>query len=349
MLLASIAMTHSKQLIIPGDQRIHYGGRWDTSDTLRARYSWPGVSLSVRFNGTSIGVRLNDRTNYFNVTIDGRFHGIFHGTMEGETEYTLASGLADTVHTLRFSRRNITFGEPYAFGGIVLDSTATLLPPLPPLPRKMEFVGDSFTAAESNEAVEQEVPWEARFPVTNIDRGFAPLIARHFQADYITTCRSGSGMFCDWRGDKTETIPRRFDRALMEAEQPRWNFTRWQPDVAVICLGLNDYSGLRDSSGEVSPGRSEHFRMAYHEFIDRIRWLYPGVKIVAVAAFPAWIRSNVSQVINEEQAGGHNDVFYATFDEFPGGYVANGHPTVATHQKMAEQLIKAMETFKLFN
>ena len=348
LLLASAGAGNAGALIRPNHPLIRYEGRWDRSDSLHAKYSWPGTRITARFSGTSVGVRLNDNTNYFNVFIDGKLHSIFHGAAEGEAEYALARGLADTVHTLRFSRRNITFGEPYTFAGILLDSNATLLPLPQQEKRKIEFIGDSFTAAESNEALKQEVPWGARFPVTNIDWGFAAIIARHFRAEYITTCRSGSGMFCDWNGDRTGTIPARFDRALMEAPDPKWDFTRWVPDAVVICLGLNDHSGLRDSSGAVSIEDANCFRIAYREFIDRIRWLYPGVKIVAVAAFPEWIRTNVAQVVKDEKAAGHKDIFYATFDEFKGGYVANGHPTVETHRKMAEQMIRAMEGFHLF-
>ncbi len=347
-LLVSGNPMYPKTLIPANNPHIQYGGRWDRSDSSQARYSWPGVYLSAKFSGTSIGVRLNDHTNYFNVYIDGKLRRVFHGTQAGEAEYLLAEGLDDTVHTFRLSRRNITFGEPYSFAGILLDSNAILLPPSSLPERKIEFVGDSFTAAESNESKEQDVPWEARFPVTNIDEGFAPIIARHFQAQYTTTCRSGSGMLCDWRGDSVETIPYRFDRALMEAVEPKWDFTRWIPDVVVICLGLNDHSGLRDKKGFISIDNARRFRAAYHAFVDRIRRLYPSVKIVAVAAFPEWIRTNVSQVIDEERTNGHKDVYYTTFDEFPGGYVANGHPTVATHQKMADQIIQSMESFHLF-
>jgi hypothetical protein len=341
-------MGYPRQLVTPGSPLIQYGGRWDLSDSLHARYSWPGVFLSVRFTGSSIGVRLNDRINYFNVYIDGTFRNVFHGTESGEADYVLADCLSDTVHTLRLSRRNITFEAPYTFGGILIDSTATLLPPPPIANRKIEFIGDSFTAAESNEAVEQQLPWEARFPVTNIDKGFAPIIAQHFQAEYITTCRSGSGLMCDWRGDRTETIPRRYNRTLMESDRSEWDFARWRPDVVVICLGLNDHSGLREQNGTVSPEHSKQFCQAYHDFIARIRSLYPHVQIVAVAAFPEWIRVNITNIVDAEQASGHDDVFYATFDEFPGGYVANGHPTVVTHKKMAEQLIKQMERSQLF-
>jgi hypothetical protein len=67
-----------------------------------------------------------------------------------------------------------------------------------------------------------------------------------------------------------------------------------------------------------------------------------------VLAYPEWIRRNVKQLVDEEKASGKLDIYYSTFDEFPGGYVANGHPTVATHQKMADQLIKDMESFDLF-
>jgi hypothetical protein len=70
--------------------------------------------------------------------------------------------------------------------------------------------------------------------------------------------------------------------------------------------------------------------------------------MVAIAAFPEWIRTNVRKVVDEEIHLGMNNIYYTQFDEFPGGYVGNGHPTVATHQKMADQLIASMESFQLF-
>jgi hypothetical protein len=69
--------------------------------------------------------------------------------------------------------------------------------------------------------------------------------------------------------------------------------------------------------------------------------VYPGVAIIAVAAFHPWIRENVRKVVAEEAAAGRTDIFSCSFSEYPGGYVANGHPTVSTHQKMAEEIIGA--------
>jgi hypothetical protein len=77
--------------------------------------------------------------------------------------------------------------------------------------------------------------------------------------------------------------------------------------------------------------------------------VYPGVKIVAVAAFPEWIKKNVQQVVKEETQSDRNDVFYAHFDDFPDGKVAYGHPTVESHKKIADQIIHAMDQLKIFS
>ncbi|HTR81045.1 MAG TPA: hypothetical protein VMM58_05385 [Bacteroidota bacterium] len=347
-LLGLTSIMAATNFVPANNPNIQYFGRWDMTDSLHPRYSWPGVYIYAEFSGTRVGVRLTDGTDYFNVYIDGKLRGVFHGNNSQESDYILADSLANTKHTLLFSRRNITFEAPYTFSGIILDSAGMLLPPPAKPSHKIEFIGDSFTAAESDETNQQQLDWEARFPVTNIDKGFAPLIAKHFSAQYTTTCRSGAGMYCDWQGNINVTIPKRFDRTLMESSEPKWNFKQWIPDVAVVCLGLNDRSGLTGKDGKISNEKSTLFRNTYRQFLDTLRRVYPGVKIVLVAAYPEWIRTNVKQIYDEEIGSGKHDIYYSSFDEFPGGYVGNGHPTVETHRKMADELIEQMETFNLF-
>jgi hypothetical protein len=341
-------MAYSTQFIPANNPCIQYYGRWDMTDSLHPRHSWPGVYLCAGFSGTSIGIRMTDSVNYYNVYIDGKFLKVLHGTKTGEADYVLADSLTNTRHTLLFSKRNIMFDAVFSVSGLFLDEGADLFP-LPPKPtRKIEFIGDSFTAAESNEATVQELPWEERFPVTNIDKGFAPIIARHFQAQYHTICRSGSGMTCDWQGNPDAAIPNLFDRTLMEAREPKWNFKQWIPDLVVLCLGLNDYSGLKEKNGSATEENSASFRKGYHDFLATLRTFYPGTTILAVAAYPEWIQNNVQQVVHEERQSGKKDIYYTHFDDFPGGYVANGHPTVQTHRKIADQVICAIEEFKIF-
>jgi hypothetical protein len=350
VLFSGLSLAHANPMtFIPANNPcIHYSGRWDMTDALHPKHSWPGVYVTTTFTGTRIGILMNDNTNYYNVYVDGKLHRIFHGTMPGIAEYILADTLGPSTHTFRFSKRNIAFDEIFSIDGFLLNDGDSLLPAPSEPNRKIEFIGDSFTAAESNEATAPSLPWVERFPVTNIDKGFAVLMARHFNAQYHTTCRSGSGMVCDWQGKTNVSIPALFDRTLMERKEPKWDFKQWVPDVVVIILGLNDQTGLKGPDGRVSEANSIRFKQTYLSFLKTIRSEYPGLTIIAVAAPPPWIRTNVREVVDEERRRGNTDIHYAHFDEFPGGYVANNHPTVETHEKIAAQIIQEMESLKVF-
>lgn len=341
-------MLYSTQVIPANHPYIQYFGRWDLTDSLHPKHSWPGVYIYAEFSGKCIGIRMTDNTNYYNIYIDGKFHGVFHGNKIDEADYILADSLEEMHHTFLMSKRNIVFNSIFSISGLLLDEGAVLFPPPLKPSQKIEFIGDSFTASESNEATVQQLAWEERFPVTNIDKGFAPLIARHYGAQYQTTCRSGSGMVCDWQGNFNVSLPKLFDRTLMEADTPKWDFKQWIPDLVVVCLGLNDHSGLKGNDGTVSEEKSAIFRNGYHNFLMTLRTVYPDVKILAVAPPVEWIRNNVQQVVNEELKNGRKDIYYTHFDEFPGGYVANGHPTVETHRKIADQIITAIDRFEFF-
>lgn len=348
LIIGSNEMIYPSNFIPANNPYIKYYGRWDFSDSLHPKHSWPGVYVYTEFTGKSIGIRIADKTSYYNVYIDGKLNMILHGDTAIDKDYIITDTLENSRHSFRLSRRNISFDEVFTFSGLILDDGAELLQPSPEPERRIEFIGDSYTAAESNEATVQELEWEARFPVTNIDKGFASVIANHYNAQYHTICRSGAGMLCDWQGNYELQLPQRFDRTLMDFSEPKWDFDKWIPNLVVICLGLNDYSGLKDSSGDVSNEKSFMFRKAYTDFIANIRSVYPGVKILAVAAYEKWIRTNVKKIVDEEKAAGANDVYYSQFDYFEGGYVAYGHPTVETHMKMADQIIKSIDTDKIF-
>jgi hypothetical protein len=340
-------MSLAKKFIAPGNPNIHYSGRWDKSDSAEYKHSWPGTYFYAEFSGTSIGVRISDSKNYYNVFIDGKFHSVFKGTQQGVYDYTLTNNLNEGKHTLRFSKRNIMFGEVFSFYGLLIDDNAEILPSDMNYKHRIEFIGDSFTAAESNEATVQQLDWTDRFPVTNIDKGFVGVISNYFNAEYTATCRSGSGILCNWEGNFNETIPAKFDRTLMESNEPKWNFKSWIPELVIICLGLNDYSGLREKDGTVSDINSKKFRDAYKSFIEKLMEIYPDSWILAVAPHVEWIRSNVRIIVDEQIKNGNDKIHYSHFSEYPDGYVAYGHPTTGTHKKIADEIIEAVNRYRL--
>ena len=327
---------------------IQYFGRWDFSDSVHPEQSWPGVYICAEFSGSSIGIRIDDNVNYYNVYIDNKFLKIFKGDKDGDADYMLADGLENTNHSFRLSKRNISFGRVFTFSGLLLSENGTILKPAPEPVRKIEFIGDSFTAAEGNETKELEMKWENKFPFTNIDKGFVGDIAAHYNAQYHATCRSGMGLVCDWQGKFDLAMPKWFDRTLMEREDPKWDFKQWIPNLVVICLGLNDLSGLKGKDTVVSEENSSLFRKTYHDFIATVRGFYPGVTIVAVSAHPEWTQKNIKLVVDEENSMGHKDISFAQFGFFNGGYVANGHPTVESHQKIADAIIKVIDQTRVF-
>ena len=326
------------------DPYIQYYGRWDFTDPLAPTHSWPGVYIYAEFEGTSIGVKMADNFTYYNVFIDGELVDVFKGDKNGTTSYTLISGLEDTRHTFLFTKRCETAWTKFTFYGLILDDGKTLLPPAEKPVRKIEFIGDSFTSASGNEYTGTDSPPDGTEQYTNIYEGFGPIVARHYGAQYMMTGISGFGMVLDWTGLYSKNLPDYYDRALLYTAEPKWDFEQWQPNLVVIGLGLNDYSGFEGYTDVVDEQETELYKTTYHDFITTVRDVYPGVKILAVAAHLDWMQETISEVVEEENADGHEDVFYAYYPYYAGGYVNNGHPNVETHHKIADQLIAAIDT-----
>ncbi|MFA7421305.1 MAG: T9SS type A sorting domain-containing protein [Melioribacteraceae bacterium] len=342
--LVANSLIYAANIIPASNPYIQYFGRWDFTDPNAPSHSWPGTYIYAEFEGTSIGVRMNDNFCYYNVYIDGKFHSIFHPTLSGINSYSVVTGLADGQHTFLFTKRNETSWTKFVFNGLVLDDGKNLLPPKEKPIRKIEFVGDSFTSASGNEATESGTPADVN-KVTNLDLGFGPLTAKHFEAQYQMSSISGYGMVMDYLGNVAGNVPYYFDRALIISENPKWDFTKYLPNLVVVCLGLNDYNGFGGyTNGTVSASNKELFKTKYHQFVSTLRSIYPGVKIMAFAAQVDWIHATVKEIVEEEKLIGYKDIFYADFPYYTGGYVNNGHPNVETHKKISDRLIAAIET-----
>jgi hypothetical protein len=344
LMLSCFIPLHAAVEIPADDPNIQYFGRWDFSDPLAPAHSWPGVYIHAEFEGTSIAIRMKDNFCYYNIIIDGTDTLIFHPTNSEIASYPLAAGLAAGRHSICIEKRNETTWAKFTFNGFVLDDGKGLLPPPARPERKIEFVGDSYTSASGNEYDKPDKPAEDA-PLTNITQGFGPITARHFGAQYMMTSRSGFGMVMDWQGSRSGNLPDLFGQTHLHTAVPPWDFTRWIPNLVVIGLGLNDYSGFGGWSGTISESNRALYKSEYHKFIGTIRDVYPGVRILAVAPHVEWLQQVISEIVAEENSAGNADVYYTFYPYYDGGYVYEGHPNVATHHKIAERLIAAINSF----
>ncbi len=334
---------HSAKLIPANDPNIQYSGRWDFSVPTAPTHSWPGVYVFAKFEGTSIGISTNDNFSYYNVIIDDTVSSIFHGTAANVANYTLASGMSDTQHSILLTLRNETNWTKFSFNGFLVDDGKNLLPPPAQPAKNIEFIGDSYTCASGNLWINNTAAPSGDY--TDLYEGFPSITARHYGAQYMVSGRGGFGLVLDYQGNYGNTLPYFYDRALVYTPLPKWDFSRWNANLVVICLGLNDYNGWGGYSGPISEDNATLFRFKYHDFISTIMDLYPFAKILTVAANDiSWLKQEISQVTQEENALGHTNVHYTYFPSYSADFVNSGHPDVKAHNEIANNLIGVIDT-----
>jgi hypothetical protein len=132
-------------LIRPNDANINYYGRFDFSRSADSvAFDWPGAIIEAVFPGPSIGVELKDNGSYFDVEIDGVKRDSLPPS--AVTHRTISTTLTPADHTIRIALR--TNGYRCSFRGFyIADGKVLAAKPAQPV-RKMEFIGDSWTAGD---------------------------------------------------------------------------------------------------------------------------------------------------------------------------------------------------------
>lgn len=343
------------EFIPASDTNIRYSGRIDDRDPGSVFFAYPGISIKVRFEGTSISAFLMDYgTNFFNIIIDGGTPTVL-SLSKTQTLYELASGLADGIHTVEIFKRTETSVGKVAFKGFVIDAGKKLLPLDPPASRKIEFIGNSITCGYGNE-VSTNNPNNFHFTPKNEDnyKAWGAVAARTLNAEYSCIAYSGRGLYQNYDGEKTGTLPLIYDYVNADESGLIWNHYNYTPDVIVINLGTNDFSA--EISSAANTVDSAVFASTYVSFINKLRSYYPNASIICCVgvmmsdSYPSgkyhWtrIQKYVSSVRNYFNNNGDSKVYYLKLEPQTGPYGEDWHPTAATDQKMATALVNFINT-----
>lgn len=322
------------------DPRIHYIGRVAMRDSA-AELAWSASSVTINFNGTAVSATLKDERsdNNYDVIVDGKVANILHPE-KAKNKYVLASGLPYSKHTLElFKRTEWAMGKTW-FYGFELNKGGKVLPPPPAKKRKMDFFGNSITCGYAD------------IDTTGKDRGTSPyedgyisyaaITARHFNAGFHNTSKSGIGITVSWF---PLIMPQMYNRLDATDPNSKWDFSKYTPDVVVINLFQNDSwitnmpnnDQFKVRFGTTAPS-ADFIIKAYREFVKTIRKTYPKAQIICIlgsmdatkpgSPWPGYIDKAVA-ALNDKRIYTH----FIPYKNTP------GHPNAKEQQAMADDLI----------
>lgn len=315
--------------------------------------NWSATTLCVEFSGRSLTLRARDsHLNFYNVWIDrnpaAESDFVFKTTTVDST-YVIATKLKSGTHVVYIQKRtegrlgNTVFKE-FSTDGSFLQARDFK-------PRMIEFIGDSLTAAYGSEGLD---PKEKYKPETqNPAKGYAQILARYFDADVFTLGHSGMGVTRNNAGKMEGTyMDSLYSLAIDVKEHPEyagiaegtlWNpsASRFKPDLTVIFLGANDFSG------GIQPSY-QRFEKRFVKLLNQVKTNYgPDHKILCIAYERD---TNIfNYIVSSIRASALSNVFFMS--ESKGVMSADSrdlgsasHPNYSGHMKYAYTLVPYIAT-----
>jgi len=333
------ANSNAQITVKANDPHIKYMGRVNMQDSATV-LSWSGTSVKINFKGSGIKYNMRDERgdNYYNILLDGKIIKVEHETT-GRIIQRAITGLTPGSHTLElFKRTEWAMGKTW-FYGFEIDKNGSVLPASSTNKHKMEFFGNSISCGY---AVEDSTGQDrGTAPYENGYISYAALTARHFNAEFHNTSKSGIGITVSWF---PLIMPEMYDRLDATDATSKWDFSKYTPDIVVINLFQNDSWIMQQPNnpqfkarfGDKAP-TAEFIINAYGNFVKSIRSKYPKATIICIlgsmdatrtgSPWPGYITKAVAS-LNDKRIYTHFIPYKNT----------NGHPNAKEQQAMADDL-----------
>lgn len=324
-----------------GKAAVRYIGRFDFSDARGPKFAWSASTIYAKFYGKSVSAKLRSfGDNYFLIIIDGKVIINSLKLSDGEEKtFLLSSELILGVHEVRIIVRTEYYLGTAQFLGFDFDN-GKILPPAPPLKRRIEIIGDSISCGFGNEAFNRDIEYSPKYDNSYLSYG--SIAARDLEAEHIIVARSGFGLIRSYDGNKSNVLPDIYSRILPD-DDITWKFESFIPQVVVINLGTNDFS-----SGFI-PSREE-FTLAYINLVNKIHKNYKNAKIIcaigpvidgnALEVTKDYIKNYVVNKLDKDIDINNKWLYFLEFNPQveSDGYGINGHPSLRTHEIMGKHL-----------
>lgn len=315
-----------------------YIGRFEQTADGKMRCSWSGSAVEAGFEGTCAKASLKSTAaeDYVDVVIDGK-HRRKLVLRQDIQEYVLVQGLPYGSHRVRVIKRTEGSKSILTIGGFWYpDGKPAAVCPV--RSRKIELIGDSITAGFGNEG---PADWSGfQMATENACCTYGALTAEALDADAVIIAWSGMGLVQDLAGNRAPVMPELYCRTLATEPESVWDFFRSVPDLVIINLGTNDFHAPK-------PVDDDEFTAAYTSFLQTLRSRYPAATFLCVAgtiSYQAW--GPIQRAAEQLKKAGDDRIYCyrltpaAELGE-PNG--TDGHPSLITHKRMAEELIPVVQ------
>ena len=257
-------------------------------------------------------------------------------TPEGQSVLELSKNM-DAPHLVTMVRRTESWKGTNHVLRIVSDAEFDA-PPAPPK-RKLLFIGDSITCGANSEL--SGANGSSGDIISNARLSYGHILGEALGAQVHLVAYGGKGLVRDWQGLTTEvTAPQFFERALPDDPESSWDHSQYVPDAIGVCLGQNDFN-------QDIPNR-ESWVAAYVNFLRRIRETAPKASIFVInspmsrddgpSSKGGAMLSYLDEIV---RTSGDSMIKRANVAHYPGVTPTDGHPSTASHAKIADELLPA--------
>ncbi|ADG11234.1 lipase [Caulobacter segnis] len=312
---------------------LNIGGRVAPAPSGAYDFGWPGVYFEGRFSGPSVEVAVDTGVEHLAVSVDGVRKAEL--IKSGETRLKL-DRLGPGEHVVRLDKLTESQTGSARFEGFFVGREGRALP-APARPRRIEFIGDSYTVAYGVRSTTRDCTEQQVHDLTDTSLSFAPALAARLDADYRIEAFSGRGVVRNYNGlAPGEPLPALFPRLIPGQGEPRIAANDpWKPEIVVIGLGTNDFSTSLHA-GETWADEAalrKDYRDSYVAFVEGLKASRPGASFFLIQG-----DTFVDDVAEVAARAGATAVRITGMERT----ACHSHPSAADQRMMADRLEAAI-------
>lgn len=353
MLASAVVSADNTEYDIITDGAVRLLGRGEVYTDGARTFNWPNAGIEFEYTGTKAEVYVQTLIPYngdyndvfFNVSVDDSAVPVRIALKQGWN--TLHETTGTETHKIRFVRSSEAMKGTCTLSKVRIDGTNIV-----PAAKKdllIEFLGDSYTVGFGNSPDYIDPPvTDIRGQNTDNWYSYTGVVSRYYDADCNVIAYSGKGAYVNSGGDKFGgTMYDNFLRcdpfinignmdmpnSLNMSTKALHDFKE-TPDLMVVFLGTNDYSGMKKADGSVTP---EDFQQGYVNLLNLIRSKYPYTSILAVSKPSNCFGDEVTNAVNI--CGGESNRIYRLILNSWVVSGISGHPNRAEDKVIADAVI----------